>query len=286
MNAAAANGWGRSAALRIGLLALSAGAVTGAASACAAAPANVAADPVAAVRNAATDSAKIHSAKVATSVTMSVNGASRQFTGLGEFDFDHQVGAIVLQTPQSSTPLDEIVTPSALYLRLSGGNTKWKMVDATKLPDGDLISAGYTSPVFDFALLRGVDGDAVRYVGPETVRDTKVTHYTGTLDLSASASKAQSPIKDELLAASRSFSNTSVPFDAYLDSVGRVRRVVAHFAFAAEAPQKGNVEITATTDLFDLDQPVTVATPAAADLAVATPSSPASPSASATHRRY
>ncbi|HZP52469.1 hypothetical protein [Actinocrinis sp.] len=279
VNAAAANGWGRSAALRLSLLALSAGAVAGAASACSAAPVSVASDPVAAVRNAAADAAKIHSAKVATSVTMSVGAASRQFTGLGEFDFDRQVGAIVLQTPQSPTPLDEIITPSTLYLRLSGGDAKWKMVDATKLPDGDLISAGYTSPVFDFALLRGVNSDAVHYVGEETVRDTKVTHYAGTLDLTESANQAQNPIKDELLAASHSFSDKSVPFDAYLDSAGRVRRVVAHFAFPAEAPQKGDVQIAATTDLFDLDQPVTVATPAAPDLAVT------APSPSATHKR-
>jgi hypothetical protein len=285
VNAAAANGWGRSAALRLSLLALSAGAMAGAASACSAAPVNVASDPVAAVRNAATDSAKIHSAKVATSVTMSVGSASRQFTGLGEFDFDRQVGAIVLQTPQSATPLDEIVTPSTLYLRLSGGGAKWKMVDATKLPDGDLISAGYTSPVFDFALLRGVDGGAVHYVGEETVRGTKVAHYSGMLDLTESANQAQNPIKDELLAASHSFSNKTVPFDVYLDSAGKVRRVVAHFAFPAEAPQKGDVQIAATTDLFDLDQPVTVATPATPDLAGASPSASAAPSASATHRR-
>jgi hypothetical protein len=219
---------------------------------------------------------------------MAVGGASRQFTGSGEFDFDHQVGAIVLQTPQSQTPLDEIVTPSTLYLRLSGTGAKWKMVDATRLPDGDLISAGYTSPVFDFALLRGVNDWAVQYAGQDTVRDTKVTHYTGTLDLTASANEAQNPIKDELIAASHSFTNKSVPFDVYVDSAGKVRRVVAHFAFPAEAPQKGEVQIAATTDLFDLDQPVTVATPPATELADASApaSASASPSASATHRRY
>lgn len=270
MNAAAANTWGRSAALRLGLLALSAGAA-GSLSGCSSPTTAVASDPVAVVRAAAADSAKIHTAKVATSVVMAVDGMSRQFTGLGEFDLDRQVGAIVLQTPQSSTPLDEVITPTTLYLRLSGAHTKWKSVDATKLPDGDLISAGYTSPVFDFALLRGVSNGAVQYVGQETVRNTKVAHYTGTLDLVASATDAQNPIKGELLAASRSFSAKTVPFDAYLDAQGRLRRVVAHFTFPAEAPQKGTVQIVATTDLFDLDQPVTVNTPAATDLAVASP---------------
>ena len=274
MNAAAAIRWGRSAALRLSVLAVSAG-VAATAAGCSAPPVSVASDPVAAVRNAAAVSQKIHTAKVATTVTMTVGGADRKFTGLGEFDFDRQVGAIILQTPRSSTPLDEIVTPTRLYLRESAADAKWKWVDATRLPDGDLISAGYTSPVFDFALLRGVDGDGVHYVGQDKVRDTDVAHYTGTLDLTASADQADNPIKGELLAASHSFAEKTVPFDAYLDKQGKVRRVVAHFSFPAQAPEKGMVQIAATTDLFDLDQPVTVVTPPAADLTVTPPSASA-----------
>jgi hypothetical protein len=270
VNAAAAIQWGRSAALRLSVLALSAGAATAVAG-CSAPPVTVASDPVAAVRNAATVSSRIHTAKVATAVTMTVGSVNKQFNGLGEFDFDRQVGAIVLQTPRSSTPLDEIITPSTLYLRESAVNAKWKWVDATRLPDGDLISAGYTSPVFDFALLRGVGDNEVHYVGQDKVRDTAVAHYTGTLDLTASAAQAQNPIKGELLAASHSFSENTVPFDAYLDAQGKMRRVVAHFSFPAQAPAKGQVQIAATTDLFDLDKPVTVVTPPAADLAVTPP---------------
>lgn len=266
MNATTAHPRGRSAALRFGLLALSA--VAGAAAAgCSSPSVGVAADPVAAVRNAALVSSRIHTAKVETSVDMTVGGADRHFTGLGEFDFDRQVGAIILQTPQSSIPLDEIITPTTLYLRQSGANAKWRWVDATRLPDGDLISAGYTSPVFDIALLRGVGGDAVQYAGQDTVHGTAVAHYTGTLDLTASAQQAKDPIKGELLSAAHSFSQSTVPFDAYLDSQNKLRRVVAHFSFPAEAPQRGEVQIAATTDLLDLDKPVTVVTPPQKDVA-------------------
>ena len=274
MNAAAAHQWGRSAALRLGLLALSAGAAA-TATACSSPSVSVASDPVAAVRDAAVASSKIHTAKVATSVVMTVDGNDRHFTGVGEFDFDRQVGAIVLQTPQNRAPLDEIITPATLYLRQSGANTKWRWVDATKLPDGDLISAGYTSPVFDFALLRGASGDAVHYAGQDTVHGTAVAHYTGTLDLTASAQQAQDPIKGELLSAARSFSQSAVPFDAYLDAQSKVRRVVAHFSFPAEAPAHGQVQIAATTDLFDLDQPVTIVTPPRKDVADTQPSASA-----------
>ncbi len=270
MNAAATHQKGRSAAFRLGLLALSAGAVAAAAG-CSSPSVSVAADPVAAVRDAAVASSKIHTAKVATDVVMKVSGADRHFTGLGEFDFDRQVGAIILRTPQSSTPLDEIITPTTLYLRQAGTNARWRWVDATKLPDGDLISAGYTSPVFDFALLRGVSGGTVHFAGQEKVRDTPVAHYTGTLDLKASARQAQSPIKDALLSAAHSFSQSTIPFDAYLDAQHKLRRVVAHFSFPAEAPQRGVVRIAATTDLFDLDRPVTVVTPPAKDVATTRP---------------
>ena len=274
MNAATAHQWGRSAALRLGLLALSAGAA-GAAAGCSSPSVSVASDPVAAVRNAAAVSSRIHTAKVETSVVMTVGGADRHFTGVGEFDFDRQVGAIMLKTPQSPAPLDEIVTPATLYLRQAGANARWHWVDATKLPDGDLISAGYTSPVFDFALLRGASSSAVRYVGQDTLHNTAVAHYTGTLDLTASAQQAQDPIKGELLSAAHSFSESSVPFDAYLDAQNKLRRVVAHFSFPAEAPQRGEVRIAATTDLFDLDQPVTVVTPPQKDVAVTQQSAPA-----------
>jgi hypothetical protein len=275
VNSATAHQLGRSAALRLGLLALSAGAVGGAAAGCSSPSVNVASDPVAAVRNAAVVSSKIHTAKVETSVVMTISGADRHFTGVGEFDFSRQVGAIVLQTPQSSTPLDEIVTPTTLYLRQDGAKAMWRWVDATKLPDGNLISAGYTSPVFDFALLRGVSGDNVHYVGQDTLRSTAVAHYTGSLDLTASAQQAQDPIKSELLAAAHSFSQSSIPFDAYLDGQNKLRRVVAHFSFPAEAPEHGQVQIAATTDLFALDQPVTVVTPPQKDVAGTQQSAPA-----------
>jgi hypothetical protein len=248
--------------------------MTAAVCGCSSPAVGVASDPVAAVRNAAAEAGQIHTAKVATVVQMSADGTNSQLTGLGEFDFDRQIGIVAVTNPRNARPLDEISTPNGLYLRISGTDGKWTWVDATKLPDGDLISAGYTSPVFDFALLHGVSNSGVRYLGQDTVRETPVAHYSGTLDLTASANQAQSPIKDELLAASRSFSGTTVPFDVYLDSQGELRRVVAHFSFRAPASPSSEVHVAATTDLFDLDQPVTVETPSAHDMTMYKPSVP------------
>lgn len=272
MNAATPHKLKHSTALRLSVFALGACAVASLAG-CSPSSVPVSADPVAAVRAAAT--AKVHSAKVATSVTMTVDGKDQLFTGSGVFDLDKQIGDIVLRVPQAPVPLEEVITPTTLYMRKVGLESKWRWVSGAKLPDGDVISAGYTSPVFDLALLRGVSAGAVHYVGQGTVRGTAVTHYTGTLDLTSSAAESAEPIRSALLAASRSFTQTTVPFDAYLDAQGKVRRVVAHFAFPAPTPAHGEVAIAATTDLYDLDTPVTVTAPGAADLV-----SPATPKTS------
>jgi hypothetical protein len=231
----------------------------------------VAADPVAAVRSAGATSLKVGTAEVATSVAMTADGKTDQFSGTGAFDFADQLGSITLTVPQDVSThgtLDEVVTPSTLYMRPSGSNGKWVEVDSAKLADGDLISAGYTSPILAFAMLRGAgaSGGSVSYVGQDTVYNVPVAQYSGTLDLAAAAAAAPAPENAALAAAGRSFTEKSVPFDVFLDAQGQVLRFVAHFQFPAPAPDKGLVSIVSSTDLYDLGKPVTVAAPAAADV--------------------
>jgi hypothetical protein len=260
-------GAGRTFGIRLGALALGlslAGAIAG----CSAGGVPVATDPVAAVRDAGSVSMRVHSALVATTVLEAAGGAETRYTGDGAFDFDRGIGEVELTIPESGTPLQEIVTPTELYMRSTAMGGKWVRVAAARLADGDLISAGDTNPVLAFALLKGVGGagTTVRYVGQDSVRGTAVAHYAGTLDLNASAAAAQDPIRSALHAAARSFSRSTVPFDVFLDSADRVRRIVAHYSFPATAPQQGEVKITSTTDLFALGSTVTVSVPASRDL--------------------
>lgn len=248
----------------------------------------VAADPAAAVSDAVAAAAKVHSAQVETSTTMALNGNTQVFTGSGAFNFDTQVGYISLTEPKAGYPLEEIITPTMLYLRdgyqtgaspeTSAQSAKWHWVSALNLPDGDVISAGCTTPLFDFALLHGVSAGTVRYVGQTTVSGAPVAEYSGTLDLTAAAGESPQPYKQELQAAAHSFSKQTVAFDAYIDAQGELRRVTAHFVFPAQAPAHGDVQITAMTDLFALNSKVTVSAPPSADLA---PQAALGPAASA-----
>ncbi|HEX4790829.1 MAG TPA: hypothetical protein VH372_20375 [Actinospica sp.] len=254
-------------------LAAAAAAAGLAAAACSASPAavSVAANPVAAVRAAGTASMKIGSAQVATSVAMTESGKTDQFSGTGAFDFSRQLGTITLTVPpdvSANSTLDEVITPSTLYMRPSGGTGKWVRVNSARLADGDLISAGYTSPILAFALLGGAGaaGGSVAYAGQDTVYNVPVAHYSGTINLAAAAAAAPAPENAALSAASGSFTAKSVPFDVYLDAQGQVLRFVAHFKFPAPAPQKGTVSVVSSTDLYDLGKPVSVAAPAAANV--------------------
>lgn len=231
----------------------------------------VAADPVAAVRQAAAASAHIGTAAIATSVAMTTEGKTQQFSGTGGYDFTRQLGSITLNVPQDVSThgtLSEIVTPTTLYLRPADSTGKWLRVDSTKPADGDLISAGYTSPVLAFAMLEGAGagGGTVTYVGQDKVYNAPVAHYAGTLNLAAAAAAASVPLNTALAAASRSLTKQAVPFDVYLDAKGRVLRFVAHFEFPATAPHKGQVTIVSSTDLYDLGKPVTAAAPPASDV--------------------
>ncbi|HEV2640811.1 MAG TPA: hypothetical protein VGX23_37180 [Actinocrinis sp.] len=242
-----------------------------------------AANPVAAVQQAALTSAAAGSAKVSTDVTMTVGGRSTRFVGTGLFDLAGQIGSITVQKSgpggaPAGPDLDEVVTPASLYLRDDATGAKWGEVAAARLADGDLISAGYTNPVLAFALLRGAGGKAgpVAYAGRDTIRGVAVSHYTGRLDLGASADAAAGPVKADLGAAASAFSQRIVPFDVYLDAQGRVCRVITHYSFPASAPQKGQVQVDSTTDLYDFGTPATVQTPGPAELATAAPSTTAS----------
>ena len=231
----------------------------------------IAADPVAAVRSAGIASMKIGTADVATSVAMTAQGKTDQFSGTGAFDFASQLGTITLTVPpdvSTHSTLDEVITPSTLYMRPSDTTGKWVQVDSDRLADGDLISAGYTSPILAFALLRGAgaSGGAVGYVGQDEVYNVPVAHYSGTLNLAAAASAAPAPENEALAAASRSFTKQTVPFDVYLNAQGQVLRFVAHFQFPAPAPARGLVSIVSSTDLYDLGKPVSVTAPAADDV--------------------
>lgn len=238
------------------------------------------------VRAAVTVLKKYGTSRTRTSMTMESGGTRIAVDGKGSFDYRKRIGQLTVRLPEGTSgaepgerrPVTEIVVPSALYMKNRGAGVpedKWVRVDTTTLADGNLITAGATDPVSAAELLRGVR--TVTYAGKERVNGESVRRYRGTVDLAAAARSASPHWRGQLGAAAKGFSNASVPFDAYIDGQGRLRKVRHQFTFAGggrskpAGPESGGtggrgVAVLSTTWFHGFGVPVRVVMPESHDI--------------------
>lgn len=220
-----------------------------------------------AVRQAADVLSMARSAKIVTSMTMASGGTRVTIRGQGGFDFGRRTGRLRVVLPQDAAgaeehrPITEVLTAAAVYMKNRGANVpadQWVRVETGTLPDGNLVTNGATDPLVAAELLRGAHG--VRYVGREDLGGTTVRHYAGVADLRVAARSAPADIRQALVAAAKAFTGSSVPFDAYLDDRGRLRKVRHRFDFANK---RHAVEVASTTLLYGFGTPVKAGLPPA-----------------------
>ncbi|MGH3310358.1 MAG: hypothetical protein ACRDP3_07200 [Streptomyces sp.] len=234
--------------------------------------------PGAVVREAANVLVRYGTSRTRTSMTMASGGTRIAVDGEGRFDYRKRIGQLTVRLPEGASgaqpgerrPVKEIVVPEALYMKNRGAGVpaeKWVRVDTTSLADGNLVSGGVTDPVSAAELLRGARH--VTYEGAGTVRGERVRHYRGRVDLDAAARVAAPRWRDQLAAAAKGFSRATVPFDAYIDGQGRLRKIRHRFTFVDDgAPSEagGAVAVSSTTWLYGFGVPVTIAMPEAGDI--------------------
>jgi hypothetical protein len=251
-------------------------------SAAGAAPADAA--QTRAVTSAADTLVSAGSSKVATTMRMASGGTWVTITGTGGFDYARRQGELVVLLPKDAVgkeehkPITELMTPGALYMKNRGAGVpadKWVRVDTTRLPDGNLVTGGATEPLAAAELLRGAED--VTYSGTEQLQGVRVRHFTGTTDIARAARIAPTAVRGPLSAAAKGFTVTRVPFDAWLDAKGRLRKLTQRFTMspspasgsAASTPsarQDPGVTVTATTTYDGFGTPVAVTMPNSADI--------------------
>jgi hypothetical protein len=222
------------------------------------------------VRRAADTLAGARSSKARTSMEMASGGTRITIRGEGGYDFARGMGSLKVVLPPDAAgaeehkPITELLTPGALYMKNRGAGVpadKWVRVDTTTLDDGNLVTGGATDPLAAAELLRGAD--RVRYVGDVELSGETVRHFSGTTDIGRAALAAAPHTKASLAAAAKGFAKDVVPFDAYLDEAGRLRKVRHRFTFANEGR---TVDVTSTTVLFDFGTRVVVRLPDKRDI--------------------
>ncbi|MFJ3701681.1 MULTISPECIES: hypothetical protein [Streptomyces] len=226
--------------------------------------------PVAVVRRAAEELAGAGSAETRTSMETAAGGTRVTIRGEGAYDFRRQLGRIRVVLPKDATgshehrPITELLAPGALYMKNRGAGVpagKWVRIDTTTLEDGNLVTGGVTDPMASAELLRGAD--EVRYVGRTELAGVTVRHYRGVADIGRAARAASPSSRGALDAAAKGFSTDSVPFDAYLDDEGLLRKVRHRFTFATEGPA---VAVVSTMLLYGFGAPVSVQLPPETDI--------------------
>ncbi|MCZ9346099.1 hypothetical protein NGM37_51115 [Streptomyces sp. TRM76130] len=224
-------------------------------------------EPVRALRGAADRLIESGSAKARTSMQMASGGTRVTIRGEGVYDFAGRRGRLTVRLPQDAAgtsdrgPITELLVPGALFMKNRGAGVpagKWVRVETASLSDGNLVTGGATDPLAAAEVLRGTR-EAV-YLGRTAVAGVPVRHYRGTADLARAAERAAGSARTSLRAAAKGFATAQVPFDAYLDDRGRVRKVRHRFGFV-NGQWRSTVEVASTTLLYDFGVPVTVRLP-------------------------
>ncbi|MYR57186.1 hypothetical protein GTY54_13410 [Streptomyces sp. SID625] len=229
-------------------------------------------DPVHTLRQAPDALLRAGSSQARTSMEMAAGGTRVTIRGEGAYDFRAQHGQLTVILPQDPAgatghpPIVELLAPGALYMKNRGAGVpadKWVRVATATLSDGNLVTGGATDPFAAAEVLRGTR--TARYVGRTKVAGVAVRHFRGTADLALAADGASAAGRGALRAAAKGFATVEVPFDAYLDDQGRVRKLRQSYAFV-NARRKGTVEVFSTTLLYAFGTKVTVTLPREKDI--------------------
>jgi hypothetical protein len=154
-------------------------------------------------------------------------------------------------------PVTELIAPGDLYMKNRGAGVppdKWVWVDTTSLADGNLVTGGATDPLSAAELLRGAHH--VEPEGTSTLHGVPVRHYSGVANIRTAAKASGGEARRQLAAAADGFTDDDVPFDAYFDGRGRLRRVEYRFSVAG-----GGGTVASTTSLSGFGTPVRVVLP-------------------------
>lgn len=239
------------------------------------------ANPAQLVRAASEKTLEAGTSRLSLQVDTSTQGLDVDVAGEGVVDNEAGTAELSLTLPGTDSELMIRVVSDALFMSGFPGAPAEQWV---KLSPEDLGAEGglgglqsFTDPTAAFDQLQAV-ADDVKEVGEEDVRGTKTTHYEGTIvlaDVLEQAPADQRAAMEKQLQPLIDSGIESLPFDAYLDDEGRLRRMVqtvtidpAALGGAGAAPGAGGppaspVEVETTIDVFDFGVEVDVQEPPA-----------------------
>jgi hypothetical protein len=235
-------------------------------------------DPVA---SAATKTATSESSRVEFTATMNMDGVGGMaFSGSGVFDGRSHSGALNMRfqlPPEAQAQLGAtdptmqmimdghsglvMYMRSPLFARVAGN--RWIKLDMAKLAKqqgvdlNGLMNANQADPSQTLALLKASAN--AHPVGYDRVRGVLTTHYRLDIDL-ARLAKENASLSKLVDTVREVAGTTSFPAEAWIDDVGRVRRLKIDLSLGS--PAGGALTLSMTEDLFAFGTKVAVRPPA------------------------
>lgn len=217
--------------------------------------------PAAAVRASVDTTTGAGSSRVVLESTTSLGDRDVVFTAEGAFDAAAGQGQLDFTLPDGAGTIEQRIVGDSIFLALPQQPGVFFELAVSDVAGTSLGSS--TDPTAALGGLRGVSDD-VEEVGTQEVRGETTTHYRGTYDAQAAVEAAEGLSREILEGTLGAADLDQVPFDAYVDDEGRLRKLEQVIELpASEATQGQPVSSRAVLELFDFGTEVTVEAPPA-----------------------
>jgi hypothetical protein len=214
--------------------------------------------PADAVRAAVSTTTQQQSSRIAMDIATDAGAIKVDMKAEGLFDYAKKIGTMSMTIPGTQGKIQMIVDGDTMYMQIPGKGDSYYSLP---LKEFGGTSFGSTSdPTSSLQALTGLSDD-VKSVGTADVRGDETTHYRGTYDLKRSMEKLTGLPKQAMQKLIDSGSNTIVPFDAYIDSEGRMRKLVQDTTIKLPSSPGQEVHSKVTMELYDFGTPVNVTVP-------------------------
>jgi hypothetical protein len=217
--------------------------------------------------------------------TMSMTAGSESFTFSGQADVDSERrrASMTMDLGMLGGSMDMVVDGGTIYLRspqFSDVGTEWVSFDAEALgaasgsPLGGL-GTGSMDPSAYAALFAGAVHVAER--GSEEIDGVTTTHYVGTIDLAKAIGGIGQVIGDdagrdvvkqlrEAMDQLGAMGLDRIPFEAWIDGAGRLRRERITMDLGSMIPGAGDASMDMTADFSRYGEPVHIRIPAKSEV--------------------
>ena len=213
--------------------------------------------PADAVRAAVSTTTEQTSSRMAMVIKTDAGAIKVEMKGEGVFDYAKKQGQMSMTVPGSGQKVEAVLTADTVYMKIPGQGSSYFSLPTKELGGTNF---GTSDPTSSLQVLTGLSDD-VKSVGKEEVRGAETTHYRGTYDMKRAVANLEGLPKQAVQKLIDSGSSTVVPFDAYVDSEGRLVKLVQDTTTKLPGASAQEAHSIMTMELYDFGTPVTVKVP-------------------------